>query len=105
MEKLVRDKIVDEMKKQGKKPKYRVLNQKEYIKALKEKLKEESQELVEARPKHMIEELADVYEVFKTILKVHKIKLKEVKKSARQKKKNKGAFKKKISLDLKNIKK
>jgi len=102
MEKLVRDKIVKEMKKQGKKPKFRVLNSKEYLDALKDKLMEESLEVKQATSKKQLkEEIADVYEVLKSLMKANTISFKEVRKAAKMKKKMKGAFKRKISLTLK----
>ena len=102
MEKLVRDKIVKEMKKQGKNPKFRILNSKEYLASLKDKLVEESLEVKNSKNKKQIkEEIADVYEVMKALMKANHISFKDIKKSAKIKKKIKGAFKRKLSLILK----
>ena len=58
--KLVRDKIPEIIKEDGAKPVTRILNDKEYLDALVEKLKEELAEFVED---FSVEELADIQEV------------------------------------------
>ncbi len=58
--KLVRDKIPEIIKSHGKTPTTRILSEKEYFIALKEKLEEETNEFQESES---LEELADVLEV------------------------------------------
>jgi len=58
--KLVRDKIPDIIKSEGKNPATRVLSQTEYYAALKAKLKEETDEFLKS---DTLEELADILEV------------------------------------------
>lgn len=62
--KLVRDKIPELIAKQGKKVTFRALQGDELKKALKDKLLEEVQELVNAETfEQIVEEMADVHEV------------------------------------------
>lgn len=67
--KLVRDKIPEIIEKSGKKAKYRVLEGDELKAALKNKLVEEANELLNAETEEeIIEEIADVLEVLDGIL-------------------------------------
>lgn len=63
-DKLVRDKVPQIIKDQGNIPVTRVLSDEEYIKYLNKKLKEETEEYLEA---NCIEELCDIIEVTKAI--------------------------------------
>lgn len=66
--KLVRDKIPEIIARQGKHVTFRALKGEELKKALKEKLIEETQELVNAETQEqIIEEMADVQEVLQTM--------------------------------------
>lgn len=97
--KLVRDKIPEINEKNGFKSYIRVLDDDEYIEALKKKLLEEYNEVVEASGKEVLEELADMYEVIKAIAEVHGSSMENISRLASKKKKVRGAFEKKIFLE------
>lgn len=95
--KLVRDNIPDEINsKEGKKAKYRILNEKEYIEELNKKIIEESNEFIE---ENSIEELADVMEVIESIMKFKNISWEQVKDIQESKRNEKGGFEDKIYLE------
>ncbi len=94
--KLVRDKIPEIIQADGRKPVTRILDGKEYLKELIEKLKEETGEL---EADLSIEELADIQEVLFAILDVFKNSREELEKVRQQKAKTRGAFKNRIFLE------
>ena len=95
--KLVRDKIPEEINSmEGRKTKFRIMDENEYIKELNRKLLEESNEFVEEND---IEELADVMEVMESIMKIKNIQQEEVKKIQTKKRDKKGSFDRKIYLE------
>ena len=95
--KLVRDKIPEEINSmEGRKSKFRIMDENEYIKELNRKLLEESNEFVEEND---IEELADVMEVMESIMKIKNIQWEEVKKIQTKKRDKKGSFDRKIYLE------
>lgn len=95
--KLVRDKIPEEINSmEGRKAKFRIMDDNEYIKELNRKLLEESNEFVEEND---IEELADVMEVMESIMKIKNIQWEEVKKIQTKKRDKKGSFDRKIYLE------
>ena len=97
--KLIRDKIPEIIEKTGKKYETRVLTNEEYDKALKKKLIEEAKELSEAKSdKEIIDELADVKELFDTIRKNHDISMKQIEKRQKDKNASNGAFEKRLFL-------
>ena len=91
--KLVRDKIVENIKNSGRNPSYRIMDNEEYLKELNKKLLEEAHEFVE---ENSIEELADVFEVIESIIKIKNINIEEVRKYQQIKKEKNGGFDKKI---------
>ena len=93
--KLVRDKIVENIKNSGRNPSYRIIDNEEYLKELNKKLLEEAHEFVE---ENSIEELADVFEVIESIIKIKNINIEEVRKYNKIKKEKNGSFDKKIYL-------
>ncbi len=93
--KLVRDKIVENIKNSGRNPSYRIIDNEEYLKELNKKLLEEAHEFVE---ENSIEELADVFEVIESIIKIKNINIEEVRKYQQIKKEKNGGFDKKIYL-------
>lgn len=99
--KLVRDKIVDNMKENNQDPKgVRILEDKEYLKELKKKLIEEVEEFKAVSDKEkMVGELADVQEVIEYIKKVLKIKDVDFEKYQKKKVRKSGGFKKRIYLE------
>ncbi len=94
--KLVRDRIPEIILKNGEKPKTRILSDQEYIKELNIKLREEMEEYFESGD---IEELADVFEVIKGILKYKGISILEFEKITIAKAKKRGGFQEKIYLE------
>lgn len=94
-DKLVRDKIPQIIEKSGKNPVIKTLSQKEYVKALDLKLKEEVNEYAKSKN---VEELADIEEVILAILKVRKVSKKEFDTIRTQKAKERGSFNKRIKL-------
>ena len=98
--KLVRDKIPTIIELTGGKPKCRRLSPEEYRKALKTKLVEESNELLNATTKdEMIEELADIMEVIEWIGKANAITEQDVLRRQYDKYIQKGGFVGRIFLE------
>jgi len=97
--KLVRDFIPDVIRANGDIPKTRVLRSAEYKKKLLEKLNEEVQELTESNSKQaFIEEFADVVEVLHALKNAYGVDQKDINTVRRKKKKERGAFEKKVFL-------
>ena len=94
--KLVRDKIVDIIRKNGETPKYHTLNDEEDLKELHKKVFEEAQEFVE---EDSPEELADLLEVVYAIAKHKNINMQEVEQIRLNKRDKRGGFDKKIYLE------
>ena len=87
--KLVRDKIIENIKRKGHDCKYRELGKEEYKKELDNKLLEEAQEVIEA---HSAEEIGDLMEVLQAIMREHQISYEEVQRAMKQKRTKNGAF-------------
>jgi predicted house-cleaning noncanonical NTP pyrophosphatase (MazG superfamily) len=66
--KLVRDKIPEIIRNSGNQCEISVLNDAEYIEALRQKLVEEAKEVAIAKPKELAQELADVMEVMDALI-------------------------------------
>ena len=96
--KLVRDKIPEIIRANNHQFETKVLNKKEFERELKKKLLEETDELVKAPKKYLINELSDVLELIKSIASHYKINFKKVEKNQIDKRKKRGGFKKKIFL-------
>ena len=94
--KLIRDKIPEIIRKDGKKPIIHIAKDDEYWDALKEKLSEEVNEFLED---DNVEELADILEVLISIAEYNDINMEEIEIIRKIKAKNRGTFKKKIILD------
>jgi predicted house-cleaning noncanonical NTP pyrophosphatase (MazG superfamily) len=94
--KLVRDKVPDIIKADGKKFKTRILNDKEHLAELIKKLKEEAAEF-EENPS--IEELADIKEITIAIREALGINAGELEEMRRQKAASNGRFKNRIFLE------
>ena len=95
-DKLVRDRIPELIKKDGKVAVVKVVkSNKEYYKRLLEKLKEEINEFIETPN---VEEAADVFEVYQAILEFKKINFDEVIDERIKKRFLKGGFDKRIVL-------
>ncbi|MFA5022232.1 MAG: nucleoside triphosphate pyrophosphohydrolase [Patescibacteria group bacterium] len=96
--KLVRDKIPEICRQEGGVPQYQVLNPKRFGQELKNKLLEEAQELVLAKPKEIKNEIVDVYEVLLSLAKNSKISWQKIEKFRLEKNKKRGSFKKRYFL-------
>ena len=96
--KLVRDNIPDIIKNNGSKPIIRILDKDEFKKALEIKLEEEKEEVLNASGLDRIEELADLYEVMSYLAELEGYSISDVKEKAKEKRKIKGGFRKKIFL-------
>ncbi len=94
--KLVRDKIPDIIRADGKQLKTRILNDEEHLEALLKKLEEECAELIKAKN---VEELADVHEVLIALADALGIKPEELEKVRKNKAAARGAFQQKIFLE------
>ena len=97
--KLVRDFIPRIIKESGKSCEHHIAGNKEYKQQLFEKMREELDEFIESPS---VEEAGDMYEVFMSILKLHKIDFIDVINTARDKKANRGGFNDKIILETVN---
>lgn len=94
--KLVRDNIPDICIKANQIPKYRILNDDEYEKALCRKLKEETREFLVSKDKT---ELADILEVIEALANIQDTNLDELLKIKEAKAKKNGKFEKRYYLE------
>ena len=94
--KLVRDNIPEIMIQNGAKPVTKILNDEEYLGELNKKLQEELQEYLISGE---IEELADIEEVLRSILKLKEIDYNEFENMRQTKANKRGSFNKKIFLE------
>jgi predicted house-cleaning noncanonical NTP pyrophosphatase (MazG superfamily) len=97
--KLVRDRIPEIIKNDGWTPIIKILKDKEFFNALKNKISEEAEELIKARSREdIINEIIDIQELLDVLgieLKLSKLKVKNLQKI---KNKKRGGFKKKLFL-------
>lgn len=99
-QKLVRDNIPEIIRKNGEKPRVRVLGVNEFKREIRKKLIEEVEELVCAEGrKDMLEELADIEEVLTALYEIERISYSEVTKMVKTKRKLRGGFSKKLFLE------
>ena len=96
--KLIRDKIPEKIEASGDEYKIRVMGKKEFEKELKKKLVEESKELSRTPQEELLNELADVLELTKSIAAHFKIPFSRVEEAQEEKRKKRGGFKKKLFL-------
>jgi predicted house-cleaning noncanonical NTP pyrophosphatase (MazG superfamily) len=94
--KLVRDKIPDIIRAEGKSPKTRWLEREEYLEALIAKLGEEYEEF---KKDQNVEELADLQEVILALADALEIKHSDLAKTLSKKALERGAFKRRIFLE------
>ena len=101
--KLVRDNIPNIIENNGEKAITRILSDKEYRVELYKKLLEESQEVINSQDtEDILEELAEVLEVLKSIAELENRNLDDVIEIANQKRLKRGGFSKKIFLEKTN---
>lgn len=98
--KLVRDKIPTKIENNGEIAITRILNDEEYRVELYKKLKEECTEVVESKTSmDTLEELADVFEVIKSIAELENKSIDDIIEIANQKRLKRGGFEKRIFLE------
>ena len=97
--KLVRDKIVARQQEEGGKPDYRVLEDKEYLQALKAKILEEAQEMELSNVEDLVSELADLQEVIDCMLEAIGKTKADVARVQTKKNAKAGSFKQKLFVD------
>jgi len=96
-EKLIRDKIPDIMRQKNVNSFDYIMDQEEYIKELKLKLKEEAEEVIAANSKvDLIEELADILEVVYSLANAMDITLDQIEEARILKNEKNGGFASKI---------
>lgn len=96
--KLIRDKIPKLIKATNDDFETRVMDDLEFETELKKKLVEESKEVLIAPKEELMNELADVLQLIKSITAHYQMNFKDVEKYQREKKKKRGAFAKKLFL-------
>jgi len=97
--KLVRDKIPEIISSSNKTCTTRILSDREYLDELNKKLKEELNEYLESKD---LEELADIEEVIRGILKANYLEYEDLEKVRIKKAAERGTFSKKIYLESVN---
>lgn len=97
--KLIRDKIPQIIKSNGKTPTTRILPEDEYIKEICKKTEEELTEYLEATTKeHKLEELSDLLELLKALAEYEGTTLEEIDKIRKKKAEERGGFQNRIFL-------
>lgn len=96
--KLIRDKIPQAIEASGGEYETRVLGEEEYRKELQKKLIEEAKELTESDKENVLNEMADVLELLKSIASLYEIDFTQVEKKQTDKKAERGGFEKKLFL-------
>lgn len=97
--KLIRDKIPKIIKDDGWIPILKTLNKKEYLLALKKKVLEEANELINAKnKKDILDEIVDIQEILDALTLEIGLTKTEIKNQQKQKNKKRGAFKKRLFL-------
>lgn len=92
--KLVRDNIPEIIKESGHYCEYIILNENDHKKAIKNKIFEESDELINAKSREeKIEEIADLLEILEEFCNIENISFEEVLTKKEEKKNKKGSFK------------
>ena len=97
-EKLVRDNIPDIIRKNGEEPVVEILNDERYKAELEKKLKEECNEVINAKGMDRIEEIADLLEVMHSLVEIEDKTMEDVEKVRIGKKLKRGGFSDKIYL-------
>jgi predicted house-cleaning noncanonical NTP pyrophosphatase (MazG superfamily) len=97
--KLIRDRILEIIERAGKKPYWRVLNNKEYLKEVKKKILEEAKELVKAKKrKVVIDEIIDIQELIDVLALRIGLTKSQIRKQQKIKNRKRGGFKKQLFL-------
>jgi len=96
--KLVRDRVPEIISQSGKQFAVKEMTQSEFHQALRDKLCEEAEELRVAEAEDLIAELADIYEVIDTLLKVYGIAEADIRACQLKKRSERGGFEQRINL-------
>lgn len=96
--KLIRDKIPQFIEANNEPYEVRVMEKKEFEKELKKKLVEEASELIKTKKEDLLNEMADVLELLKSIASFYKIDFKLVEEKQTKKRRERGGFKKRLFL-------
>lgn len=96
--KLIRDGIPEHIKANGGEYEMRALSEKEFEPALRQKLVEEARELQGADETELVNEMADVLELLRSVAELHRIDFKLVEEKQVSKRKERGGFKKRLFL-------
>ncbi len=97
-QKLIRDRIPEVIKASGDTGKTKILSGKQFEIELKKKLVEEAKELEKAPKEELLNELADVLELVKSIGSHYKIQFHKIEEYQKEKRKKRGGFSKKLFL-------
>lgn len=97
--KLVRDRIPEMIKMQGKVPNTRILEKDDYVTELRTKLLEETNEYLEAQSSaEAIEELADIMELLHALAEAHGVTVQHLEQVRAEKVEKRGGFKDRVYL-------
>ena len=94
--KLVRDKIVEQIKQMGNHPEYHIASDSEYRQALREKILEEAREFNESQN---IEELIDILEAIYCLIEFENLNFAKIENLRRKKNELRGSFRRRIILE------
>ena len=99
--KLVRDNIPEIIKADNRQPNIRRIEKQEYLEGLMKKLKEETEELINAQgnEKELAKEISDVYEVIDAIIDYHNLDRNQIVELKKERKEKRGGFKQGIFLE------
>ena len=98
-DKLVRDRIPEIIRKEGRQCEITIMSEEEYRKTLLEKLVEEAKEVTEGNPDTWVTEIADLYEVIETLITVFNIDRQLVLAEQKKRRAERGGFEKRIRLN------
>ena len=96
--KLVRDRIPEIIRKDGRTCATKIMSEEEYRTALREKLVEEAEEVVQADPEHLVTELADILEIIDAIVDAYRLEHDTVSNVQARRRTERGAFNDRIRL-------
>ena len=97
--KLIRDKILENMLKQGEEPQYRVLTESEFLAACRAKLLEEAGELDVTDRERLLDELADLAEVLDCLAAAIGKSAEDVRQKQAEKNRRHGSFARRIYVE------
>jgi len=96
--KLVRDRIPEIIRQDGRDCEIAVMSEEEYLQALREKLVEEAQEAAEADPAKLVTELADLREIMDALMAAYGIEQAGMLAEQKQRRIERGGFSQRIRL-------